>query len=452
MKQKVSNKFSILSIITICIFITGLVNLAYFTKDRADTLKIWICLGFMFLGYFYILYKQNNPENKCHNNFLAYASRLILIFSFPLLSDDIYRFIWDGSQILNGINPFSFTPTELITKNLDWVDPLLFQKMNSPNYYSVYPPINQIAFLISAIPGKGNLLFSTVLLRVIILAFDIGNIYLIKKLLKFFQKDEKLVFWYALNPLVILEFTGNLHFEAVMILFTLLSIWFLLKYKWLLAGFALGLAVCSKLLPLIFLPLFIKHIGWKKTIYAGIICLLTVVVFFLPFIYNLQLIENFFSSIKLYYGRFEFNGSVYQILNACGWKILGYNPIAYTSKILLVLTLIGFIITYIKSKNMFEGIFWLIFIYTIFGAIVHPWYILILIAFTPFLKWRFAILWSILICLSYYTYHVYPYQENIYLVCIEYTLLALFIIYEIYLKYNPKITGSELEINPNIRI
>lgn len=33
----------------------------------------------------------------------------------PSLSDDIYRFIWDGRAMLNGIHPFSMTPEQIIT-------------------------------------------------------------------------------------------------------------------------------------------------------------------------------------------------------------------------------------------------------------------------------------------------------------------------------------------------
>jgi hypothetical protein len=306
--------------------------------------------------------------------------------------------------------------------------------MNSPEYYSVYPPVNQLAFLLSAIPGKNNLIASAVILRVLILTFDFGNIFLIKKLLKHFNKNENLVFLYALNPLVIIEFTGNLHFEAVMIFFTLLAIWFLLKDRWVLASIALSLAICSKLLPLVFLPFFIRYMGWKKTFFVGLICGFTTLLLFLPFIYNLELAQHFIKSIQLYYGKFEFNGSIYQILKAIGWKWLGYNPIAYTSKILLGLTLTGFLITYLKSKNIFEGIFWLMLIYTICGAIVHPWYILILVAMSPFIKWRFGIVWSVLICLSYYTYCVFPYQESLTLIWIEYGLLGIYVIYERFLK------------------
>lgn len=417
------------------LLLVALFQLSYDISSRMEIQLIWLYFGLAFIAYFAILHRFNNPLHFKLNIGLAVLSRLLLLFSFPLLSDDIYRFIWDGSQLLHGINPFSYTPQELLQFNYSWVDSNLFEKMNSPAYYSVYPPINQLAFILCAIPGKGNLIASAVILRVFILVFELGNIYLIKKLLLYFKKDRNLVFLYALNPLVIVEFTGNLHFEAVMIFFTLLTVWLLLKDQWVWAAVALALAICSKLLPIIFLPLFIRQIGWKKSIYAGFICGLTTLLLFLPFLYNLELLQHFITSLQLYYGKFEFNGSIYQILKAIGWEWLGYNPIAYTSKILIALTLMAFMITYIRSKNMFQGIFWLMLSYFLFGVVIHPWYMLILVAFTPFLKWRFAIVWSLLICLSYYTYRMIPYQENMNLVLVEYLVIGIYFIYELGVSY-----------------
>jgi len=40
--------------------------------------------------------------------------RLCLFFSIPNLSDDFYRFIWDGRLISSGENPFSQTPSYYI--------------------------------------------------------------------------------------------------------------------------------------------------------------------------------------------------------------------------------------------------------------------------------------------------------------------------------------------------
>lgn len=413
----------------------SILELAYNIPNRKEIAPIFTFLALAFIAYFSILQFYNRAKYNQLNMGLAILSRLLILGAFPLLSDDIYRFIWDGNLIAHGVNPFLYTPKVLISQHLDWLDPILFQKMNSPNYYSVYPPINQLAFLLSALPGKGNLLASTFILKTIILLFDLGNIYFIKKLLHHYKKDQNLVFFYALNPLVILEFTGNLHFEAVMIFFTLLSIWFLVKDKWILSAISLAFAISAKLLPIIFIPLLIHQIGWKKTFYASLIIASISITLFIPFVYDINLATHFFSSIQLYYGKFEFNGSIYQILKAIGWEILGYNPIVYTSKILLALSLMGFSMVYFKSKNIFEGIFWIIVIYLLFSAIVHPWYMLILIALTPFLKWRFAIVWSLLICLSYFTYHKIPYQESLILVGIAYGILGIFILYEIKLMH-----------------
>ncbi len=422
-------------LIKIIVYLLSICYLSYGIADRVQIFEFWLGIAIAFACYFTLINDRHISDRLIFRT--SIFIRFLILFSFPILSDDVYRFIWDGQLLHQGINPFGYQPADFIQNPAAWVDIFLFNKMNSPDYYSVYPPVHQLAFYLSAIPGKGNLLASIVILRSFILLFDVGNIILIKKLLNHYQKDERLVFLYALNPLVIIEFTGNLHFEAVMIFFTLLFVWMLLKNRWILAAISLALAICSKLLPIIFLPLLIKQVGFKKAVFisfiTGFICLLL----FLPFIHSEKLLLNFKESLNLYYGKFEFNGSFYQLFRTIGWEIYNYNPIAKTSKLLIALTLIGFIITYIKSKNLFEGIFWLIFIYNIFGAIVHPWYILFLIALSPFVKWRFGIVWSLLICLSYYTYSTRPYQESMVLVMIEYGLLMVFLIYEV---WNPSKT------------
>ena len=40
--------------------------------------------------------------------------RLIILISTPNLSQDFYRFFWDGQLILNGFNPYLNTPNQII--------------------------------------------------------------------------------------------------------------------------------------------------------------------------------------------------------------------------------------------------------------------------------------------------------------------------------------------------
>ena len=57
---------------------------------------------------------------KNHMSFLtwlAFIFRAIFILSIPNLSQDFYRFIWDGRMILEGFNPYLFTVESFISKN-----------------------------------------------------------------------------------------------------------------------------------------------------------------------------------------------------------------------------------------------------------------------------------------------------------------------------------------------
>src|SRR6476469_8331004 len=97
-------QFNLINMILSGVILIDTKGLGYFLGDRSHILLLWTCLSIMFVAYFVILKKYHADEFSRLNNYLAIISRLILLFSFPLLSDDIYRFIWDGAQILHGIN------------------------------------------------------------------------------------------------------------------------------------------------------------------------------------------------------------------------------------------------------------------------------------------------------------------------------------------------------------
>jgi len=237
----------------------------------------------------------------------ALTFRVLLLPALPELSDDFYRFIWDGRLLAGGISPFADLPSTLMEDPLFAAVPLnqhLYQNMNSPDYFTVYPPLAQWVFWLAAKLFPENLHGNVVVIRLVLLALEIGSVGLVIKILSGYQLPEKNVLIYAWNPLVIMELTGNLHFEAMMIFFVLLAIYGLQRNRWLISAVSMGAAVASKLIPLIFLPLLIKRLEWKKLIAYWMLCGITFVVLFLT-LWDAELVAGMQSSLGLYFQKVQ---------------------------------------------------------------------------------------------------------------------------------------------------
>ena len=231
-----------------------------------------------------------------------------------------------------------------------------------------------------------------------------------------------------------------------MISFFLLAVWLIKNNRTNYSTIALSLAIQVKLLPIISLPLLVRKLGLQRTLGYGILCFAITVLISLGTINSFERISHIAESLNLYYGTFEFNAGVYTLFRSIGWWILGYNPINVVTKILFMLSIAGMIWIYLKKNDLLSGFFWLLTVYLVFSAIVHPWYLCPLIALTPFVKYRFALVWSALIPLSYIAYSTIPYKENILLITVEYLIVAGFLVYEY-----QKIKESNLRKNPEGR-
>ncbi|MBW8050556.1 MAG: hypothetical protein FVQ77_09495 [Cytophagales bacterium] len=438
--------------------LTGYICLSYFT-DRTNFYQVFILYSFLFLSYAYLLSKKSDTFDYKTGILAAILFRISLLFVLPNLSDDFYRFIWDGRLMTNGENPFAFLPTDYLQHG---INKDLYDHLNSPDYYSIYPPVCQFIFYTACKLFPESILGSVVVMRLFILLAEAGSIFLLNKLMKTFQIPQKAVLLYALNPLVIIELVGNLHFEAVMIFFLLLAVYLLaraqstsqlIKGRYKEAGSAISFAIAIgvKLLPLIFLPLLLKRLGFKKSIFYYLIVASCVLILFIPF-FSISHLTNLLSSFSLYFQKFEFNASIYYIVRWIGYQIVGYNIIIQAGIALAATTavLIGFITYFEKipslsakfskpGKKLPQTILWVLTCYFLLATTVHPWYITTLVALSVFSKYRFAIIWSALIPLTYITYLTIPYQENFYLIMAEYIVVFGWMIYEKILEFRKKI-------------
>lgn len=401
-------------------------------------LFIVFALNYMLLD----VYKQNIPFKKVL--FSALLSRLVLLFVPPNLSPDFYRFIWDGELLNMGINPYAHTPDDLISFS-GFYDKeymrMVYHGMTdlSKQHFSNYPVLNQLFFFIPTY--FSNSIFGNVLgFKIIILIADIANIFMIKKILTILKiKSTKLIL-YALNPLVIIELVGNLHFEGVMIFFILCSIYFVINQKhnnsgWMIAGIFLSLAAQVKLIPLMFIPFFYKNLNWKKAIGFTAVVMMVFLIIGLYLWTDKIYVNQMLQSINDYFISFQFNSSVFSIINHYMSKSYGWNTTYIVgpllSKISLVLiVLLALFRNYKSNIDVIKGILFSLIIYYILATTVHPWYITVVLVLSIFTNYTIGYVWSIVVVLSYF---IYLQSENSGLIkATEYLILSIVLIRDLY--------------------
>ncbi len=416
------------------------IALCYFTV-RTDFYQVL----FLYLGLFglsYLIYQCANSEKEVK---LAAVGgilfRVLILFSFPNLSDDIYRFYWDGLLIINDIAPFQYLPSEILAAlpemgNAQGISPKLFSSLNSQEYYTIYPPVCQWIFATAASIFPQSIGGATVVMKLFLLFFEIGSILVLHALSKVMDYDAKLTLLYALNPLVIVELVGNVHFESAMIFFLLTGIYLLLKNKWKLSALAIAFSICSKLLPLMLLPFFIRRLGWKKSLmYFSIVGIATLLMF-APFL-NASIVQNFADSIGLYFGKFEFNASAYHLIYKAGEWFTGEPFYAFASRIGAITTFLYILFMAYREPDLshdslLRQLVGAMGIYFLFTSTVHPWYLATLVALAAYSCFRFPMLWSALIVFTYATYMQQPYQQIFWINGLEYILVIAYLFYENY--------------------
>jgi hypothetical protein len=474
----------------------------WFTYDlvRTDILKLVLLYVALFIFAYRII-----KTSGFYFRILVIAAilfRLLFLFAIPNLSQDFYRFIWDGRMILEGFNPYLFTPDSFIKNNVFPVADAeaLYNGMGalSSSHFTNYPPINQLCFVIGNLfPGK-SILSSVIGMRLLIIAADIGTLYFGKKLLEQLNLPANRIFWYILNPFIIIEFTGNLHFEGVMIFFLVWSLYLLYSGKWKWAAVVLACSISVKLIPLMFLPLFfwwflnknsnkknpnrrkevitnptpvlssvkknsnddvivseVKPSLYKdeiatlksprntilKLILFYTIIGITTLLLFLPF-FSMDFINNYSKTVGLWFGNFEFNASIYYLARSIGYALTGYNEIAIITKILPVISLLIILgYSFIKQNTTIPKLASSIVIaftcYLFLSTTVHPWYIGTLILLCIFTNYKFPLVWSLVIILSYCSYvgvGTSDKSENLWIVGLEYAIVFSVFIWEVILK------------------
>lgn len=408
-----------------------------YTLVRSQTLELFSVYSGLFLLCYFLLRNLSGLRMLLLFGLLL---RLVFLWSLPHLSQDFYRFLWDGNIQWMGINPYIHTPNRLIELIQFPQSQVLFEGMGSlsQGHFSNYPPLSQWIYKAATLVHFDNLLSSVNVLRVFILLGDLMVFIFGSRLLKILGKSSLYIGWYFLNPIVIIELFGNLHAEGIMLGLTLMGAYFIFKNKLVWGSAMLSLAIAAKLLPLLILPVFFKFLGWKKGLQMSAWILLFSGLLWFPF-WEKQMLENYMVTLRLWFNRFEFNGSLYYMVRALGYEIKGYNIIRTLGKFTPFLTLGWvFVFSFLRknrtANEVLKSSLWLLSIYFFSATTVHPWYVITLVGLGIMTGYLYPIIWSFTVFWSYSAYGAQAFEEQTLWLFLEYLPVYACFGYEVFKK------------------
>jgi hypothetical protein len=202
---------------------------------------------------------------------LAIAMRLAILAADPLLSTDIYRYVWDGRVQAAGINPYIHVPADPALAGLR--DALIYPHINRADYaVTAYPPVAQMFFL--AVTRLGETL---TVMRLAMVACEVVVVAVMIDLLRRLQLPATAVVAWAWHPLVIWEIANSGHVEALMVALLMLGVWLLVRGRELFGALAVTLAVLVKPYAVLALPAFWRPWDWRVplvAVAAAVLCYL----------------------------------------------------------------------------------------------------------------------------------------------------------------------------------
>ena len=316
----------------------------------------------------------------------AVLFRLALLPLVPELTDDFYRYLWDGHVQLQGVNPYLYAPADgaLDTLRTPW-----HGLINNPSVSTIYPPLAQIFFLFNALLG------STILgLKVIWVALDLLTAWLLGQVASRSGRDPRGVLTlYLWSPLLIVETAWNGHLETLGLVFIALLLY--LGARPALLGMALALAALAKFAPAAALPPIWRRYGWRAVLVFGV----TVAALYLPYLVAGRML---WGGLSTFAEHWRFQEGAFAVLE---WIIPGARAPRLVAG-LLVLSVIGW--TTWKRYEAEKALFWILGTGLLVSHTVHPWYVLWALPFAALRQSRGWILLSGLVFLGYWgleTYH-----------------------------------------------
>ena len=375
---------------------------------------------------------------------VAVCGRLLLLDTTPTLSDDIYRYLWDGRVHAAGLNPYADPPEHDVLAGLrddDW------SAINHRELVTLYPPVTQWFFLVvyRLAPGVTGM-------KAALVICDLLLILVLWRWLELRGQDCRRVLLYAWHPLPVLEIAGNGHVDVLGSLWLCAALLWLHRERHHAAAWALAAAVLSKMIPLLCAAAFWRSLapvqgGLLRRLFdpRPRLCLVwvpvLVVVAYLPFA---GAGSSMWTGLSAYVSKWRFNDSAYGVLYWLlsdprpGWE---WDDEALLAARWVCLAAVGVVTVWTalgRDDDAAAACATVLGAQLLLAPTVHPWYMLWVL---PFLVLRATWAWmalSWLVFLSYdvlVDYHVTGvWRESGWIRALEYVPVYLLLLWSVWAR------------------
>jgi alpha-1,6-mannosyltransferase len=377
------------SLFFLCLTVQGGLVLALSVWARAGAAPSTIVLGLAgsFVPYAGLLTWAPALGDRRHVELLALIASsvfgLTLVFAPPVMSDDLYRYLWEGRLWLEGLNPYRLAPDDpaLIPLRSD-----LWAPINNKPLASIYPPLSQLLFTVAA--WLGNAVWTVKLLA---LVAHVASSVVVSRI----AGRPRAALALGLNPLLLSEAALNGHFDVLTGLALLTSVWALSQHRIARAGAAVCVAVGLKAVGVLFVPFFARRP--KALAVVSLACGLLL----LPLVWW-RSPSDAASGPGQFATRWRGNESFFALGQWVADQLVSEDWVGLVARGAVVAALLVlWLVILRRPSSPLEAGRLLIWAVLLLSPQVHPWYLAWLLPMEVFAQGRAGLLWSAAVLCAY---------------------------------------------------
>ena len=327
---------------------------------------------------------------------VAAAIRAPFLLAPPSLSDDVWRYVWEGRVQAAGFDPYRLAPNspDLSALGAGFEDVL--GRVNNPEIPAVYPPGHELVLRAVAELGGGE-----TALRILAALADLATGFVVAAILGSRGLPVGRAVAHLWCPLAAVEFAGSGHGDSLFLLALVLAVYCAERGRRALAAVALGASIALRAVPLVLVPVFARALR-SRLVLAAAAVLLTLV----PFAGGGPEENSPLAGARQYAKRWRYNDSAFRALLSVSEARLeaiessgpqwmksrvennrhDFNPLAGAKT--LALFLLGTVVAAVVAlrRDLAASVLVILFAVLLLSPTVHPWYVAWLAPFAALVK------------------------------------------------------------------